>query len=132
MNNSNKSKKGMKTMRNNVIKLNNKRKVRKVEHFLQNFCSLRKNEQRKFLRDCHENMICCISEACYNLLKNIHLKDDKKVVVMVNPIRGKLEKLWCEGVTCERRREILTSAIGDKIFVLLKVVLLPFLTDLLK
>ena len=117
---------------NKNIKINNKRKVKKVEEFLKNFCAMRKPDQRKFLRGCHENMICCISEACYNLLKNVHLKDEKKVVVMVKPIRGALEQLWSEGATCERRRKILTSATGEKVLILLKVVLLPFLTDLLK
>lgn len=114
------------------IKINKKRKVKKVEYFLRNFCLLSKNEQRNFMKDCHESLICCISEACFNLLKNIHLKDEKKVQCMIHPIRGILEELWSNGVTCDRRREILTSATGDKVLVLLKVVLLPFLTDLLK
>lgn len=108
------------------IKINKKRKVRKVEEFLNSFCQMRKNEQRKFLNDCHPNLISCLSEACYNLLKNIHLKNNKKVVRN----RSVLEKLLCG--TCDRRREILTSTNGDRILALIKVVLLPFLTNLLK
>ena len=122
----------METKMKKKIKINKKRKVKKVEYFLRNFCSLTKNEQRNFLKDCHENLICCISEACFNLLKNIHLKDNKKVLCMTHPIRRILEELWSKGVTCDRRREILTSATGDKVLVLLKGVLLPFLTNLLK
>ena len=115
------------------MKVNNKRKVKKTENFLKSFSSLRKNEKRKFIHSCHNCMIDCIAEACYNLLNNIHLRDQKKVISKLQPIKKEIQHLCCDKTSINKKRDILLSPkTGDKVFELLATIVLPFLTNLVK
>ena len=109
-----------------------KKKLRKVLKFLRIFCALNKKEQKHFVRECDEVMICCITEGCFNLLKNRHLNYNKKLRKKIYPIISDFELLCCDETPCEHRREILMSTTGDKVFQLLRVDVLPFLINLLK
>lgn len=115
-----------------MMKVKNKGKVRKTENFLRSFSSLRKNEKRKFIENCDSCMIECIAEACYNLVKNVHLKD-KKVITKLKPIKKEIQKICCGKTTIDKKRSILLSPkIGDKVFELLTTIVLPFIATLVK
>ena len=115
------------------MKVNNKNKVKKTENFLRSFSNLRKNEKRKFIQSCHNCMIDCIAEACYNLLKNIHLNNQKKVLSKLQPIKKDIQKLLCEKTSIDKKRAILLAPkTGDIIFDLLSRTVLPFLSELVK
>ena len=60
------------------MKINNKEKVKKVEKFLKCFSKISNEEKKGFIKNCPRPIITCLSETCYNLLKNKHLK--KKIL----------------------------------------------------
>ena len=115
------------------MKINNKEKVVKVREFLKCFCEIGRSQQNEFLKDCSNVIILCISEACFNLLNNKHLKNKQHVVNKTRKIKRQMKWLSDPAQPFSKKRALLLKPeFGDILFSVIGDVLVPFLHKLLK
>lgn len=115
------------------MKINNKEKVEKVEKFLKCFSKISNEEKRDFIKNCPHKMITCLSEACYNLLENKHLKKNMNIATKIKTIRKQMKWMSSSTNPCQKKRALLLqSDFGDILFDIIDEDLVPFLHKLLK
>ena len=115
------------------MKINNKAKVEKVEEFLKCFSKISNGEKRDFIKNCPHTMITCLSEVCYNLLKNKHLKKNMNIASKTKNIRKQMKWMCNSTIPCQKKRTLLQkSDFGDILFDIIDKDLVPFLHKLLK
>ena len=110
-----------------------KEKLKKVEEFLKCFSKISNEEKRDFIKGCNNSLIDCLSEACFNLLKNKHLKKNKNIVTKTKRIRRQMNWMSKSTNPCKKKRTLLQeSDFGDILFDVIDNDLVPFLHKLLK
>lgn len=110
-----------------------KKQLEKRVKFMQAFKSLSKKDKFQYIKDCPNQMINIISEACFNLLKLHSLKQDGKVKKKLKKIETCLNELSSSNKSVDVRRTLLLKEdIGTEIFALLSNVVLPTLEKLTK
>ena len=85
------------------MEINNKEKVKKVAQFLKCFCKISNDEKKDFIMNCPNTMITCFSEICYNLLKNKHLKKQKRIRAKTENIKNQMK--WMMNSTTPNRKQ---------------------------
>ena len=115
------------------MKINNKEKVVKVTEFLKCFCKIGRSQQNEFLKDCPNTLIAIMSEACFNLLNNKHLKKKQFVTHNTRKIKKQMKCLSDTAQPYSKRRALLLNPeFGNILFSVIGNVLVPFLHKLLK
>ena len=115
------------------MKINNKERVVKVEEFLKCFCKCGRSQKIEFLKDCPNVIITVMSEACFNLLNNKHLKNKQHVVNKTRKIKRQMKWLSDPAQPYSKKRALLLKPeFGDILFNVIGDVLVPFLHKLLK
>ena len=113
------------------MKVINKKKVKTTEGFLRKLSELSKEQKKDFIKKCHSTAITCLVEGCFNVLNNIHLKDNVKVKKGFEAIHEPMKKLCSRTTSMATKKRMLASNTGDLILNFLCSVLHPFLLQCL-
>ena len=92
------------------MEINNKEKVKKVAQFLKCFCKISNEEKKEFIMNCPHTMIICFSEICYNLLKNKHLKKQKRIRAKTENIKNQMKWMMNSTTTNRKKRALLLQS----------------------
>ena len=100
-------------------------------HTLKTIKQLKANQHLDFLKNCPDECIHAVCEACYNILnQSLKLNKDQKhrVKKKLKPIRDDIRKLSNAELSVKTKREILRKPqVGKGIFTLLATTVLPAL-----
>ena len=103
----------------------------KLKHKADFFSALKglsKDDKLRYVKNCPNEAIETMCEACFNLLKHEKLKNRKKVLHKIKPIHQKVKKLSNKALDINSKRSLLDnsevlcviiSAIGENILPML-------------
>ena len=110
------------SLHNELMKMKTKHMRKRISYF-KALRGLPKNELKKYIATCEDQLIHVICEACFNLCHHHALKDDTEK----EPLNVYLQKLANEKVPVKYKREILqkigaeiVSIINSSVLLLLK------------
>ena len=108
------------------------KKLKLKADFFNALKGLSKADKLKYVKNCPEEAIETMCEACYNLLKHDKLKNKKSLKKKISPIHKSVKQLGDKKYDIKRKRSLLddsnvvcgvTSAIGENILPLLNSLL---------
>jgi hypothetical protein len=109
----------------------NKKRMQKHVTTLKHIKQLKPDQKLDFLKNCSDECIHTICEACYNILnQSLKFNKDKlyRVKKKLKPIRDDVRKLSNPKLSVKTKREILRKPqVGKGIFTLLATTVLPAL-----
>ena len=97
------------TRKTNIHRINDKMatKLQKKYKFIQDLNKLSTKEKLEYLNKCPDDFIDILCEGCFNLMKNPHLKNKRKVKEKLKPVRLKVKHLTDRNTEIDLRRQIL-------------------------
>ena len=107
------------SLHNELMKMKTKHMKKRVSYF-KALRGLPKNELKKYIATCEDQLIHVICEACFNLCHHHALKDDTEK----EPLKVYLQKLANEKVPVKYKREILQKIGGEIVSIINSSVLL--------
>jgi len=107
------------SLHNELMKMKTKHMRKRISYF-KALRGLPKNELKKYIATCEDQLIHVICEACFNLCHHHALKDDTEK----EPLKVYLQKLANEKVPVKYKREILQKIGGEIVSIINSSVLL--------
>ena len=107
------------SLHNELMKMKTKHMRKRISYF-KALRGLPKNELKKYIATCEDQLIHVICEACFNLCHHHALKDDTEK----EPLNVYLQKLANEKVPVKYKREILQKIGGEIVSIINSSVLL--------